>query len=160
MYVCMELLFLAQRLPDADTLQPSNRWPEERIKWLKHKQQRLAAYRSVTFWAHPDISRGVRRPLPSCVYMYIRALFPPTDNEEEFADFNFSIYIPEATNNNWQHLYYQTLLVLLNRPPIKTETWKCSRVLLHCISRWLWKRKVNFSIYISKVTKYNWQHWY
>lgn len=48
------------------------------------------------FWAFPDIKRKERRPLPSCLYMMIRAIYPPTDDDEEFADFIFSKYIPEA----------------------------------------------------------------
>ena len=57
-----------QRYPDAETLKPSCVWTENKIKRLKRRQQRLSGYRSLTFWAHPDITRLVRRPLASCTY--------------------------------------------------------------------------------------------
>ena len=63
---------------------------------LRRKQQRLAAYRSITFWSFPDIGKHNRRPLPACLYMMIRALYPPTDDEDEFADWDYSVFIPEA----------------------------------------------------------------
>ena len=49
-------------------------------------QKRLCAYRNLVFWLMPQIRRGERRPLPACLVSKIRALFPPTDDEEEFAD--------------------------------------------------------------------------
>ena len=58
-------------------------------------QRRLSAYRSLVFWSYPDIHRGCRRALPSCVYALVRALFPPTDDEEEFAEIDHTIYISE-----------------------------------------------------------------
>lgn len=78
---------------------PNERWTEEEIAALKRKQQRLAAYRSMIFWTYPDIKKKERRPLPSCLYMLIRAMFPPTDDEELFADFIFTKFIPEAQND-------------------------------------------------------------
>ena len=65
-----------QRYPDAETLKTSCVWTENKIKRLKRRQQRLSGYRSLTFWAHPDITRLVRRSLASCTYMMVRALFP------------------------------------------------------------------------------------
>ncbi|XP_067931047.1 uncharacterized protein [Watersipora subatra] len=49
-------------------------------------RKRLCAYRNLVFWLMPQIRRGERRPLPACLVSKIRALFPPTDDEKEFAD--------------------------------------------------------------------------
>lgn len=96
----MEFTILAQRYPDADTLVPSARWSEAAIAVLRNKQMRLAAYRMLIFHTYPDIQRKERRALPSCIYLMIRALYMPTGDDEEFADHDFSIYIPESENDD------------------------------------------------------------
>lgn len=50
-------------------------------------RNRLCAYRQMVFWCWPGIRRRERRPLPSCLVSMIRAKFPPTEDEEVFADF-------------------------------------------------------------------------
>ena len=62
-------------------------------------QRRLSAYRALIFWTYPDIKRAERKPLPSCVYGLVRAMFPPTDDEEVFADTDFTSYVPEAQDD-------------------------------------------------------------
>jgi len=69
------------------------------IEELKNKQRRLAAYRSLIFWAYPTIRRKERKSLPSCVYMMVRASYMPSD-DEEFAEHNFSVYVPEFTDDD------------------------------------------------------------
>lgn len=54
---------------------------------VTNAKNRLCSYRQMVFWCWPGIRRKERRPLPSCLVAYIRAKFPPTDNEEQFADF-------------------------------------------------------------------------
>jgi hypothetical protein len=78
--------------PDAEKLKPGSRYTAADIHRLLMKQRRLSAYRSLVFWTYPDIKKRQRYPLPSCVYGMVRAMFPPTDNEEEFADWVFSEY--------------------------------------------------------------------
>lgn len=75
---------------------PSARWTEEAIAELKNKQMRLAAYRMLIFHTYPDIRRKERRVLPSCVYLMVRAVFMPTASDEEFADYDFTKYVPEC----------------------------------------------------------------
>ena len=53
-------------------------------------KKRLCAYRNLVFWCWPNIRRKERRPLPSCLVSLVRATFPPTDNEEEFANWQFA----------------------------------------------------------------------
>ena len=89
---------IPERYPDAETLVPSNVWSEDQINRLKRRQQRLAAYRSIIFWTFPEIRKKERRPLPSCIYMMVRACYFDTDSDEEFANHDFSIYIPETIN--------------------------------------------------------------
>ena len=52
-------------------------------------RKRLCSYRSMVFWCWPDIRRGERRPLPSCLVHMIRATFPPTEDEEQYAEWQF-----------------------------------------------------------------------
>lgn len=58
-----------------------------------NSKSRFCAYRFLVFWLYPDIKRGERRPLPACLYSFVQATFPPTDNEEEFADWQFSKFV-------------------------------------------------------------------
>ena len=58
-----------------------------------HQRWKLCAYREIVFWIYTDIQRKERRPLPSCVVLKVRATFPPTDNEEEFADWQFTGFV-------------------------------------------------------------------
>ena len=60
---------------------------------VQRKKQRLCAYRNLIFWFYPTIRRKQRKPLPSCLYSLVRAMFPPTDNEEDFADWEFSKFV-------------------------------------------------------------------
>ena len=86
----------AQRYPDAITLVPNQRWPEDQINKLLKEQQRLAANQSMIYWSISEIRKGQRRSLPSCVYMNIRAAFTPDAmTDEEFTDYDYSIYVPE-----------------------------------------------------------------
>lgn len=51
------------------------------------RQRRLCAYRSLVFWTYPTgLRRGERRPLPACVYNMVRAAYPGTEDEDEYAD--------------------------------------------------------------------------
>ena len=94
------LLFfiVEQTKPDAWTIQPGAEWTEDKIKILKREQQRLAGYRAIVLHTWPYIPKKVRRPLSSCSYMLVRATYPPTDDEEQFAEHEFSVFriAPEA----------------------------------------------------------------
>ncbi|XP_067948807.1 uncharacterized protein [Watersipora subatra] len=68
--------------PDAELLQVGPNLTQEQITRLINEQKRLCAYRSLIFWAYPSLKRGERKPLPACIYAYVRALFPSTDDEE------------------------------------------------------------------------------
>ena len=57
----------------------------------KHNsRKRLCAYRGLVFWLSSEVRRKERIPLPSCLVSMVRATFPPTENEEEFADYVFA----------------------------------------------------------------------
>lgn len=84
--------------PDAELLQPNDQLDETEISRLKNRQKRLCAYRSLVFWAYPHIRKRERRPLPACLYDYIRTLFPPTENEEAFADHQFTVFTANVDN--------------------------------------------------------------
>ena len=56
-------------------------------------KERFCAYRNIVFYLYPGLKRREPHPLPACVYSYIQAQFPPTDNEEDFADWRFSNFI-------------------------------------------------------------------
>ena len=57
------------------------------------RKKRFCAYRNIVFYLYAGLKRRERHPLPACVYSYIQARFPPTDNEEDFADWRFSEFI-------------------------------------------------------------------
>ena len=59
----------------------------------ENTKKRFCAYRFLVFWLYPNIKRRQRRPLPACLYACIQAMFPPTDDEEEFADWQFSEFV-------------------------------------------------------------------
>lgn len=61
---------------------------------------RIAAYRSLVFWAFPYIRKKQRKPLPSCIYMLVRAMYPPTEDDELFAEYDFTQYVPEAVEED------------------------------------------------------------
>jgi hypothetical protein len=75
-YVQLQLSLLEDKYADEDEPSPNAR-------------NRLLSYRQMVFWCWPDISRGTRRPLPSCLVHHIRTTFPPTDDEERLADYEF-----------------------------------------------------------------------
>ena len=91
----INVCFAEPKYPDAETLEPSDTYSEQDIHKMLMAQRRFSAYRSLVFWCYPDIHRGVRRALPSCVYALVRALYPPTDDEEEFAEMEHTVYISE-----------------------------------------------------------------
>ena len=80
-------------------MQPSAVYSAEDIHKLLMSQRRLSAYRSLVFWTYPDIRRGSRRALPSCIYGLVRAMYPPTDDEEEFATMEHTVYISGDEDN-------------------------------------------------------------
>ena len=61
-------------------------------------QRRLSAYKALIFWTYPDIKRGERKPLPSCVYGLVRAMCSPTA-VDVFADMDFTSFVPEAQDD-------------------------------------------------------------
>ena len=73
----------------------------------------LCAYLELAFWLMPQIRRSERRPLPACLVSKIRALFPATDNEEEFADYVFNgfCYGDEETWRLWLRILDQLYIV-------------------------------------------------
>ena len=58
---------------DAETLIVGERYSAQEIEKRKNDQKRLSAYRSLVFWAYPELRRGDRRPLPACTYLFVRA---------------------------------------------------------------------------------------
>jgi len=84
---------------DTDTLVPNEHITEKEIRKLQNEQYRLSAYRSLVFWTYPKIRSGERRPLPACVYAMVRAMFPPTD-DEEYADYNHTLFTYEVAEQN------------------------------------------------------------
>jgi len=56
-------------------------------------KKRFCSYRFLVFWLFPDIKKGERRPLPACLYDWVQATFPPTEDEEEFAEWMFSKFV-------------------------------------------------------------------
>ena len=81
--------------PNAELLEPSRHLSKEKIKQMLNAQRRLTAYRALVFWTYPDIRRGERRALPSCVYSMVRAAYPPTE-DEEYADWEHSVYVSDG----------------------------------------------------------------
>ena len=57
------------------------------------KKRRFMGYRLLAFWLHPDMKRKQRKPLPACLYNFVHCKYPPTDNEEDFADWRFSEFV-------------------------------------------------------------------
>ena len=57
-----------------------------------NKKKRFSSYRIFIYWLYPELKRRQRQPLSACLYGLIHARFPPTDNEEIFADWRFSKY--------------------------------------------------------------------
>lgn len=58
----------------------------------KKRKQRFCSYRILVFWMNPELKRRQRRPLTACLYSLVQARYPPTDDEELFADWRFSEY--------------------------------------------------------------------
>ena len=56
----------------------------------QNAKKRFCFYRAIVMWLYPGLRRKERKPLPACLYSYIQALFPPTDDEEQFAEWQFS----------------------------------------------------------------------
>lgn len=86
--------------PDAETLQPGEQYTQDEIHKLIMAQKRLCAYRSLVFWAYPELRRGERRPLPSCVYLYIRARFQAEEDDEAWGDLQHSVFAFRAANDD------------------------------------------------------------
>lgn len=86
--------------PDAEALVVGEGLTEEMINQRKNEQKRLCAYRSLVFWAFPHIRRGERRPLPSCIYAMVRAMFPSIQNEEVYADWQHTAFTYEVAEQN------------------------------------------------------------
>lgn len=97
--------FAVPRYADAETLQPSIHLSEDDIKHRINAQRRMCAYRSVIFWTYPDIRRRQRKPIPSCVYLMIRSMYPNVDNEEIWADLEHTIYV-DVPEEDWPVSYY------------------------------------------------------
>lgn len=57
------------------------------------KKQRFCGYRVMIFWLYPKLKRRQRRLLSACLTSFIQARFPPTANEEDFADWLFSEFV-------------------------------------------------------------------
>lgn len=54
---------------------------------------RFCSSRNLVFWLFPDINRKECRPLPACLYSWVQATFSPTDDQEEYADWQFSQFV-------------------------------------------------------------------
>ena len=83
------------RYPDAKALQPSVVLTPEEISRRVNAQRRLCAYRSLIFWTYPNIRKRERKPLPSCIYALVRAMFPSHESEEIWADLAHTVYVAE-----------------------------------------------------------------
>ena len=88
-------MFLGPVYPDAETLRVEDGYTEEELHKLRMAQKRMSAYRSIIFWSYPHIRRGERQPLPSCIYLYVRAMFQAEDDDEAWADHQHSVYASE-----------------------------------------------------------------
>ena len=69
-----------------------DRFPTNATHEQKMSKLRFCSYRMIIGWLYPDLKRGQHRPLPACMYSEIQQRFPPTDDEELFADWRFSLY--------------------------------------------------------------------
>ena len=86
-------MFVEPKYPDAETLVVGNSLTQEEKDAAVSAQHRLSAYRSLVFWTWPDIGKH-RRPLPSCVYAMVRAVFcPPHVSDEEFAEMDHTLFL-------------------------------------------------------------------
>ena len=95
------LYFLEPKHPDAESLVVGEGCTHEEKEKAVCAQRRLSAYRSLVFWTWNDIGKH-RRPLPSCVYAMVRAVFCPAYvTDEEFADMDHTLFIedPGATEH-------------------------------------------------------------
>ena len=79
-YLCTNLYLVLHDLFDSE-------------KHNENVSKRFCSYRLFVFWIFPEIKRKERRPLPACLYSSVQAMFPPTDNEEEFAEWQFSEFV-------------------------------------------------------------------
>lgn len=86
-------IFAVPRYADAEGLISSQDLSDEDIKHKINAQRRMCAYRSVIFWTYPEIRRRQRKPIPSCVYLMIRSMYPNADDEELWADLEHTIYV-------------------------------------------------------------------
>ena len=84
---------------DAETLIVGERYSAQEIEKRKNDQKRLSAYRSLVFWAYPELRRGDRRPLPACTYLFVRAMFNSLD-EDVWADYNHTVYAERVVGDN------------------------------------------------------------
>lgn len=53
------------------------------------QRKRLCSYRNLAFWIWSDLRRKERRPLPACVVRKVREKFPPSDEDEQCAEWVF-----------------------------------------------------------------------
>ena len=67
-------------------------FPNPQTEEEVNKKNRFLAYRSVVGWFYPNLRKCERKPLHACVAAEIQARFPPTADEEDYA--------------NWQFLYF------------------------------------------------------
>ena len=86
--------------PDAYGLQPNADLSQAEINTRINAQRRLSAYRSLVFWTYPDIRTKDRRPLPSCTYAMVRAVYPSTEDEEIWADLQHTVFIAFITRES------------------------------------------------------------
>ena len=84
-FCCSFIAFIfvvVPRYPDAEQIVPIAQLSQDEINKRINAQRRLSAYRALIFWTFPDIRRRDRRPLPSCVYGMVRAMYPSEEDEE------------------------------------------------------------------------------
>jgi len=58
-----------------------------------NSKRRFCSYRALVFWLFPNLRRRQRKPLPACLYDWVQASFPPTEDEEQFGDWEFSKFV-------------------------------------------------------------------
>lgn len=63
-------------------------------------KNRFCSYRALVMWLYPQVKKKERLPLPACLYSYIQAAFPPTDDEETFADWQFSKFVYRSDSDD------------------------------------------------------------
>ena len=86
---------VAAHLTDSLVLVTDDMFPVNPTSEQQSAKDRLCCYRNMVFWIYPGIRRGQRLPLPACIYALIQATFPPTDSDEQFADWQFSKFVYE-----------------------------------------------------------------